>query len=119
MVYVQISWNKIPYHFLLTPGPDPLTGEACLEVTLTPSLCLMTPTACPDNRLLERKPGLSTDFPSRPHVFFSMRNGGAAMPARAPAHWVEKDITEHNVALGLCPCWLLCELSVFFSWEFT
>lgn len=93
-----------PYHFLRTLWA-PLVPrqlwprihwEVWLEVTLTLSLFLVIP-ACPDNRLLERKPGLSTGFPSQPSCLFLHEKCGATIPAGAPAHWVEKDIAEYNV----------------------
>lgn len=117
--YGQTSWHKNPFLpiLLILWAPQvprqfcsPIHWEVWLEITRTGSFSQMTP-ACPLNKLLERKAGLSTGFPSPTLYLFLHEKWGAAVPVTVPAHWVQRDIADYNMWLpGLCPCWLFCEL---------
>lgn len=86
-----------PYHFLLTLGVLTLDSLRSLSRGHTDPFSLPYDPSLPRQQAAREEARTFNRLSISDPMFFLHEKWGAAMPAKAPAHWVEKDITEHNV----------------------
>ena len=120
MFYGQISWNKNPSIPFFADSVNTPGAKAALAADSMRSQTWghTDPFSFPDDSSLPRQKAEGKEARTVNRLFISDSvKWGATVPARMPAHWVERNVADYNVwPLGLCPRWLLHELNVF-SWE--